>query len=35
MQAAAPPVEPGMVWTGISVAITYELVGKTGAGAGQ
>jgi uncharacterized protein YggE len=27
--AAAPPVEPGMVSTGISVSITYELVGKT------
>ena len=35
VQAAAPPVEPGMVSTGISVSITYELVGQTAAGAGQ
>ena len=32
--ASAPPVEPGMVRTGISMAITYELVGAP-ASAGQ
>lgn len=31
MVAAAPPVQPGMVSAGISVAIRYELVGKSGA----
>ncbi len=31
MVAAAPPVQPGMVSAGISVAIKYELVGKSGA----
>jgi uncharacterized protein YggE len=30
--AAAPPVQPGMVSTGVSVTITYELTGKSAAG---
>lgn len=35
MVAAAPPVEPGMVSAGISVTITYELIGAPAGTAGQ
>ena len=30
MVAAAPPVQPGMVATGVSISITYELVNEEG-----
>jgi uncharacterized protein YggE len=34
MPSAAPPVQPGMVATGVSISITYELVDRDAPGAG-
>jgi uncharacterized protein YggE len=32
--AAEPPVQPGMVSTGMNVTVSYELVGQSAAAAG-
>lgn len=32
LEATATPIQPGQVATGVSVSITYELLGQTGAG---